>query len=272
MKIRFLTFGILVFFQVTLFAQYKDLSKMDFEKAVLFARNSMGQYMIKDTLKFPPKIIDTISSWKGFELKLYTYKMDRDKLNKELGRDLIGRVILCNPSAEKLVKWSVNALLKCGISVNYFNVLQVLNNIKGCSGAQFPVRGIVYEDIDPQDGTNETYAFFDGVTIEGNGIKISTKKKQRVTTNQEDEYLSMTFNDIDEAILYGRVSSTTRLEYIKAFPNTDTLGKNWVNIVRIEYQKAMNCDENNLIYATIFSDLQLNNNNKDKKFHFKSDF
>ena len=39
---------------------------------------------------------------------------------------------------------------------------------------------------------------------------------------------------------------------------------NW----REEYKKALKCEENNLIYATIFADLRLSNNNKQKKFHF----
>lgn len=250
------------------FGQYKGLSKNDYNKALTFAEKSMGQYMVNNRIA-EPVIVDTISSWKGFELKLYTYKMTGDKLNEALGKDLIGKVILCNPGPEKLVKWSVNALIKCKETVNYANVLQVLTNIKKCSGAQFPVRGVVYEDIAPENGTNETYAFFDGVTVEGSGIKISTADKERLKPDQELKYLTMTEKKIDSVKEYGRISSTTRNEYRLINKTADTSGKNWVKIVRQEYQKALNSDENNLLYATILADKNLKPDHKDKKFHFQ---
>ena len=47
---------------------------------------------------------------------------------------------------------------------------KMFQHILGQSGGQFPVAGVVYEDIIPADGVNEIYCFRDGVTVSVEGV------------------------------------------------------------------------------------------------------
>lgn len=204
------------------------------------------------------KLIDstsTLKGWKGRKLYIYNYTVTDSKPYKSLNTN----VILYNPTAEKLTKWAINAIAKNNtvnkkkIKLNLENINSIIDYIIAQSGGQFPVRGIVYEDISPQNGIQETYVFFDGVTVEHtDAAKYRIIAPQRATKEQEKAFWNMSFEDIDDKQTKGkaRISSTLREEYSKLF-DVDTKGRKWVEIVRNEYQKAMDTDFNNLIYCTI---------------------
>jgi endoglucanase len=257
-----------IFLSISIFksteAQYKTVPKDIYDRLLLESKKRLdGRYMVKGKAE----IITNLKDWEGIKLEKYTYQV-HDK-NSSLGIDttLTATVILYNPSYELVVKWVINALLKAGIKPTYKNTNQVLIEINKASNAQFPVRGIVYEDLtsrvkNVKDGLQETYAFFDGVTIECKGISITTYDtnnnrrftNQRATKAQADKYLNMSFNDISSTHVFGRIISTTREDYKSILPNVNTDKTAWIKVVSEEYKKAMKSEENNLIYATIYND------------------
>ncbi|MBN8789348.1 MAG: cellulase, partial [Terrimonas sp.] len=134
---------------------------------------------------------DTIPGWEGFPVKLYTYQTGNDLYT---GKPKTGKVYLLNPSPEKLAIWVANACWVAKHSVDTTYTYRLLKWIDGQSNAQFPVKGVVYEDQYTKD-FQEPYVFKDGVTVY---IKDSTMwpKDKTCTPEQLDFYLRITHEDI----------------------------------------------------------------------------
>ena len=187
------------------------------------------------------KTTDTIPGWEGNPVQLFEYSIP----DKKDGR-LTTKVYLLNADTERLARWVISAcwLATGSCQLKYINA--IINSINEQSNGQFPIRGIVYEDLD-SDGIQETYPFFDGVSVECKGIAITTPA--RATPAELEKLLSMKWSDVEKIEKYGRIISTTRLDYKKLFPAADTTGLNWSTIVRTEYKKALQSDINWLIVA-----------------------
>lgn len=191
---------------------------------------------------------DTIPGWEGFPVKLYEYQTGNDLYT---GKPKTGKVYLLNPSPEKLAIWVVNACWNAKRSVDTAYTYQLLKWIDGQSNAQFPVKGVVYEDQYTKD-FQEPYVFKDGVTVY---IKDSTMwpKDKTCTPEQLDFYLRITNEDLKlQTGQYARISSTTREDY-KANGDTEDVGskddrkQKWLEVVRKLYKKAWHSDHNELI-------------------------
>jgi endoglucanase len=193
-------------------------------------------------------VTDTLPGWEGFPVKLYEYQTTNDLYTM---KPKTGKVYLLNPSPEKLAIWIATACLEVKHSVDPRYTDSLLKWIDGQSNAQFPVKGVVYEDQYTKD-FQEPYVFKDGVTVY---IKDSTMfpTDKTCTAVQLDFYLRVTNDDLKpQTGQYGRISSTTREDY-KAAGGSEDVGdktdrkQKWLFVVRDFYKKAWNSDRNDLI-------------------------
>ncbi|HRN56929.1 MAG TPA: cellulase [Agriterribacter sp.] len=200
----------------------------------------MAQQLVYET--------DTIPGWEGFPVKLYIYQTGNDLYT---GSPKTGKVYLLNPPPEKLAMWVANACWNAKRSVDTIYTYQLLKWIDGQSNAQFPVKGVVYEDQYTRD-FQEPYVFKDGVTVY---IKDSTMwpKDKTYTPEQLDFYLRITNEDLKpQTGQYARISSTTREDYRASGGKEDVGSKDnrkhqWLEVVRELYKKAWHSDHNTLI-------------------------
>jgi endoglucanase len=191
---------------------------------------------------------DTLPGWEGYPVKLYQYNTGVDLY---LHKPKTAKVYLLNPSPEKLAMWIATAAWEVKHSVGSKYTDAILKWIRGQSGAQFPVKGIVYEDQYTKD-FQEPYLFKDGVTVY---MQDSTKWAQDKTCTPEqiEVYLRVTNADLKPRTgRYARIASTTREDY-KACGGTEDVGDannrklSWLDVVRELYKKAWKSDRNELI-------------------------
>ncbi len=201
-------------------------------------------YMVQKLLA----ITDTLPGWEGFPVKLYEYQTGNDLYT---GQPKTGKVFLLNPSPEKLAMWVATTCWEVKHSLDSKYTDALLKWIDGQSNSQFPVKGVVYEDQYTKD-FQEPYVFKDGVTVY---IKDSTMwpKDKTCTPEQLDFYLRVTNDDLKaQTGQYGRISSTTREDYISCGGMENVGDKNdrkqkWLEVVKELYKKAWNSDTNELI-------------------------
>lgn len=191
---------------------------------------------------------DTISGWQGYPVKLYEYETGNDLYS---GKPKTGKVYLLDPSSEKLAMWVATACWEVKGNRDTAYTYSLLKWIDNQSNAQFPVKGVVYEDQYTKD-FQEPYVFKDGVTVY---IKDTTMwpKDKTCTPEQLDFYLRVTNDDLKpQTGQYARISSTTREDY-KASGGSEDVGskddrkQKWMEVVRELYKKAWNSDRNELI-------------------------
>lgn len=193
-----------------------------------------------------------IPGWEGYPVQQYEYYTGTDiKINVPKK----GKVLMLNPSPEKMAKWIINAAWETKGELNYDDIEKIRKFIKWQSGGQFPVKGVVYEDMYTV-GFYEPYIFKDGVTVY---IADSTMfpKDKTCTEEQLDFYLNMSNEDLKPNTgRYARISSTTREMYYAAGGTVDVGAGNdgersqaWLDVVRDLYKKAWNSDSNELITA-----------------------
>lgn len=194
------------------------------------------------------KVTDTLPGWEGYPVKLYAYQTGIDIYT---GKQKTGLVYLLNPTPEKLAIWIATTCWIVKKSVDYRYTHQLFEWIKQQSGAQFPVKGIVYEDQYVK-GFQEPYLFKDGVTVY---IRDSTRwpADKTCTTDQLDFYLHATDSDLKEQTgQFARIGSAAREDYI-AYGGKENVGDKehrklkWLDVVRRLYQKAWRSDRNDLL-------------------------
>jgi len=191
---------------------------------------------------------DTIPGWEGFPVKLYEYQTGIDLYT---GKPKTGKVYLLNPSPEKLAMWVATACWEVKNSVDTVYTYGLLKWIDNQSNAQFPVKGVVYEDQYTKD-FQEPYVFKDGVTVY---IKDSTMwpKDKTCTPAQLEFYLRVTNDDLKpQTGQYARIASTTREDYkacegIEDVGSKDDRKQKWLQVVRELYKKAWNSHRNELL-------------------------
>ena len=193
---------------------------------------------------------DTLPGWEGFRVKLYEYKTSPDLYTHQ---PKTAKVYLLDPSPEKLAMWILTTCWEVKKSVDYKYVNELFLWIRGQSGAQFPVKGLVYEDQYTKD-FQEPYVFKDGVTVYiQDSSKFPTDKT--CTPEQIEFYLRLSNADIKpQTGQYGRIASTRREDYLQDGGTEDVGNINdrktkWLDVVRELYKKAWRSDRNELFIA-----------------------
>jgi endoglucanase len=185
----------------------------------------------------------TVPGWEGYPTTNYTYSV-RDR---STGTNKTASVIMLNPDARQLARWIVTACLEAKGSADEASIHKLANHIISQSGAQFPVRGVVYEDILPANGINEVYCFMDGVTVKINGVDHRSEKQP--SPEEMQKALKALAADVTWVGKYARVQSATREDYQKAGGKEDVEGTAWLNVSRKLYQAAWKSDRNELMIA-----------------------
>ena len=192
-----------------------------------------------------------VKGWKGYPVKLYTYRTGQDK---DFGIRKTGKVYLLDPDAKKLAMWVATTVWTVKGRMDMESADKLLNFIRWQSGAQFPVAGVVYEDMEG-DGTWYPYIFKDGVTVY---VPDGPMKSLNPTDEMLDFYLNMTEKDLKPYTgRYARICSTTREQYkanggimeVGTGDSEETRSLKWLKAVRKEYQKAWNSSRNQLMIA-----------------------
>ena len=169
---------------------------------------------------------DTLSGWEGIEVSLYSYKVH--------GTDIIAKVYLADADSRKIASWIITTCVSITGKLSMTNSDKLIRDIRFASGGQFPVLGMVYEDM---YGTGQKcYLFKDGVTVYLADANIK-------------ELSEINDSTIIRVGKYARIISTTREEYVNMFGGTDLEGKKWLKMVREEYKKALLSDQNSLMIA-----------------------
>ena len=125
------------------------------------------------------------------------------------------------------------------------------------SGSQFPVAGIVLEDLRPRDGMQEAYIFRDGVTVRvEDGISVGFEgvfgEKENKTALDPNNKVVSTASTSGPA----RIQSTNRQmykNYMGALAE-DVEGNNslnWLQVVRTLYQDAWKRAHNDSLPETV---------------------
>lgn len=185
----------------------------------------------------------TVPGWEGFPTVRCTYSV----LDPTLHTNKTADVILLDPDAHRLARWMVNACIAAKGAATTDDLKKLADFIIWQSGGQYPVRGIVYEDILPKNGINEIYCFRDGVTVKIKGVDHRSEKQP--TPAQIEQSLTAPIDDVTWVGRFARIQSTTREQYKAAGGRENVEGTNWLTISRTLYQKAWNSDSNELMIA-----------------------
>lgn len=201
----------------------------------LSARYMEGQC---DSTRYP--------GWEGFPLIKCRYSVtDQDGTQKS------AEVIMLNPSPDQLARWVVNTCLVVKGSADARYTDKLSHHIINQSGAQFPIAGIVFEDILPADGVYEMYCFRNGVTV---GIEGVTHRGTG-QPGEEQIYQSL-YGRVTWTGKYARLQDTTREQY-RANGGTMDVGDSsrekrkisWLEVSRDLYQAAWGKNRNELMIA-----------------------
>lgn len=193
-----------------------------------------------------------IPDWEGYPVQLWEYHTGQDIYINQPKR---GLVYMLNPTPEKLARWVVNAVFDATGALDPDDIEKTCSFIQWQSGAQFPVRGVVYEDMYTA-GFYEPYVFKDGVTVYVADSTWLTVEKHP-TDAMLEYYLTLTDDQIrPNTGRFARICSTTREMYYAA-GGTAEVGRSdngqrsraWLAEVGRLYREAWNSDKNFLIYA-----------------------
>jgi hypothetical protein len=186
----------------------------------------------------------SVPGWEGFETQKCTYRVK----DRPAGTSKAATVVMLNPSALKLSEWIMNACKNVLPDRDRQACAQrVFGHVLSQSGGQFPVAGVVYEDILPADGINEAYGFRDGVTGIIGGFPH--RATQPLTQEQTERALSAPVSRTASRSAYARPIGVARNEYLNAHPGAVVANLDWLTTVRTEYQRAWRSDRNALIEA-----------------------
>ena len=226
-------------------AYYRDsLASLTARCAKVLEAAYMAENLIEERTDLP--------GWEGYPVQLWEYHTGEDIYLHAPKR---GLVYMLNPSPEKLAKWVVNAVFDATGGLDPAKIEQLCSFIQWQSGAQFPVSGVVYEDMYTA-GFYEPYVFKDGVTVYVADSTYLTRDKHPDDTMLQ-YYLTLTDDQLrPNTGRFARISSTTREMYYAAggqadvgFSDDGQRSQAWLAEVGRLYRKAWNADRNFLIYA-----------------------
>ena len=195
---------------------------------------------------------DDLPGWEGYPVQLWEYFTPDDIY---LGAPKRGLVYMLNPSPEKLARWVVNAVFDATLALDPADIEELCAFIQWQSGAQFPVSGVVYEDM-YTEGFYEPYVFKDGVTVYVADSTYLTRDKHP-TDEMLEYYLTLTNDQLrPNTGRFARISSTTREMYYAAGGTADVghsddgeRSQAWLAEVGRLYREAWHSDKNFLIFA-----------------------
>jgi hypothetical protein len=176
--------------------------------------------------------------WEGFTLIHWRYTTD-DRKSAE--------VLMLNPTNDQIARWIVTACHEVGHPVFTGSVpskyaIKLCDQIIGQSGGQFPVAGIVYEDMG--GGPFLVWGFRDGVTVGYEGI--TNEVPDQVTPDQIKASLNRATKLRYEGY-QARLESITRDEYRLAGGKEEVNGAAFLDVNRRLYQAAWNSDRNQML-------------------------
>ncbi len=184
--------------------------------------------------------------WEGFPLKRCRYAVP------DAGGHKSTTVIMLNPSAGKLARWITSACRERGDGC----VSQLTERILYQSSAQFPVAGIVLEDIRPTDKRFEMYCFRDGVRVDVEGFE--TRSMDRPNDGHVRACLD---GELIRPTSFARIAGTTPGEY-RAAGGQEAVGidgaptARWLDVTRTSYQSAWRSQHNELLRAWVSAHLK----------------
>lgn len=217
------------------------------KSVTLLVQKRIGQSRYMEGRKLSERM--DFPGWEGIKVTLYQYQV----YDRKAGISKSAKVYLCDASNEVIAKWIISACWQAKHKITRSLIDKILTHIIRESNAQFPVLGIVYEDM-KNTGIHIPYVFMDGVTVFPCNIYLGSGALQDSVVNK---VLDLSYKKIkDNTGLYGRICSTTREEYTKAggkLPvGNSSIGNRkitWLSAVRDLYKKALSANENELITA-----------------------
>lgn len=182
--------------------------------------------------------------WEGFATKRCRYEVV-DKVSRVRKP---GLVIVLNPSALQLSHWFINACAQVRpLAPARPCVRRLMSQVLVQSGGQFPIAGVVYEDLHPRDGVFEAYAFQDGVTV--NHPQVRHRSTNALTPAQLEAVIGGKARSTITREAPARIIGVTRGQYRQANPQAQVDGLAWPDTVAAEHKAAMQSDRNALIEA-----------------------
>lgn len=181
----------------------------------------------------------TYPGWTGVPLKLCRYRVS-DAFS---GGTRQADVILADAEPSQLARWVVQAAMERRGRVQRSDTDAICSDIIGQSGAQFPVAGVVYEDM---DGTGQRiYPFRNGVTVRIAGLPYATREQP--TAAQMAAYRTGPIAFVGR---YGRIAGTLPDEWTALTGEAVPADRStWPDIVGRAYRQAWGQDRNALIVA-----------------------
>ena len=180
----------------------------------------------------------SIPNWESYPTQECSYQVS--------GANGPATVVLLNGSDEQLARWITSACLQIEAPNISSCAKRLARHIREQSGAQFPVAGIVLEDMDG-DGVANQFSFKDGVAVAVDGVILG--KKGAPSAAETSAALTA---DPRSAKKFARIAGTTREQFLAFKPETsaaDVEGIGWLAVVRHAYQEAWGQDANALISA-----------------------
>jgi len=163
------------------------------ERVRKYFENSMGsRYMEKNCEDA------TYPNWEGFPLIKCRYTVSDGKW---------ATVIMLNAEPAQLARWVVRTVMIVKGSADKQYTDKLSKHIIDASGAQFPVAGVVYENM--YGNGYQTYPFRDGVTVRIKGLDYATTDQP--TEEEMEKYIN---GEVEYVFSYARIQSTTREEYV----------------------------------------------------------
>lgn len=199
-----------------------------------FEANRSSRYMEQNC------VATTYPGWEELPLKECTYSVKgaNDPVKKT------AKVIMLNAEPDQLARWVVSTCIEVVGDASNKCTKALGNHIIGQSGAQFPVAGIVFEDLLPENGKFEVFAFRNGVTVRVNGVThLGTAQPSAA------EIEKSLHGEVTSTFKYARIQSTTREQYQANGGTLTVTGNAWNEVNRDLYKAAWGQDRNELMVA-----------------------
>lgn len=181
----------------------------------------------------------TYPGWDAVPLRLCRYRVS----DSYSGGSRWADVILANAEPAQLARWVVQAAQERRGRVQRSDIDAICANILGQSGGQFPVAGVVYEDM---DGTGQRiYPFRHGVTVRIEGLAFATREQP-----SESQMAAYRTGAVAYVGRYARIAGTLP-EHWTALTGERVAAdrSDWPTIVARAYREAWGNDRNALLVA-----------------------
>lgn len=177
--------------------------------------------------------------WQGFPLQRCAYEAGGRK----------AEVILLDADAAQLARWVVNACMEVEGSASDDCQERTFRDIGNASGAQFPVAGVVLEDLSAQASGFENYCFRDGVTVKVAAWPSGAARQLK--PEELEACMNGPVTGTASKYGYARIISTSRDDWRISHMDADVAGLAWLEVVRRAYQEAWGKERNPLIVAKL---------------------